>query len=93
MEATLTAVESSFVRAEVRPQEDELEESTSRQKEARTNTVRWSWLHVLVMSVALLGLCILMGIVMDNMRSSGRDGAEARLALQPARISVRHSFH
>ncbi|CAE7562942.1 hypothetical protein AK812_SmicGene37017 [Symbiodinium microadriaticum] len=64
-------------------EEDELEESTSRQKEARTNTVRWSWLHVLVMSVALLGLCILMGIVMDNMRSSGRDGAEARLALWP----------
>ncbi|CAE7621602.1 unnamed protein product [Symbiodinium sp. CCMP2456] len=62
-------------------EEDELEE-TSRQKKAGT-TVRWSCLHALVMSIALLGLGILMGILMGNMRSSGRDRAEARLALWP----------
>jgi len=64
-------------------EENELEESTSREKKAGTNAVRWSWLHALVMSVALLGLCILMGVVMGNMRSSGRGRAEARLALWP----------
>ena len=106
MEATLTAFDSSdtFFRQgrilephvallEVRPQENELEESTSREKKAGTNAVRWSWLHALVMSVALLGLCILMGVVMGNMRSSGRGRAEARLALRRACISATHPFH